>query len=372
MKFTCEQERLNAALTVASRSVAQKNSNECLEGIFLEVGSDLQVTGYNLETAVVVSVSAQIERSGSIVVAARLFADIVRKLPKQEITLDCENLWITISCGASEFKIMGQDPSDYPELPDVAQKQGIVVQQSVLRNMINGIHFALSTNDTRPIHTGSLFEVKNDSLTLVALDGYRMAVRRENIDQVFGGPSFSFVVPGNSLGEVERICNQEEEVTISQSDNHILFRTDNISLICRQIDGEFMAYEGAIPSDNNHNIAVTRREFLSAIDRVSIMINEKAKAPLRCVFGKGMMDLSSKTTVGEAKDICPMDGDGENTEIGFNHRFLQDALRHAPNTAEKVVVAFSKPTQPCLILPETAEDKSFCYMVLPVRMKAGD
>ncbi|MFI3253143.1 MAG: DNA polymerase III subunit beta [Eubacteriales bacterium] len=371
MKFSCDQERLNAALTIVSRSVSQKNSNPALEGIFLEVGDLLQLTGYNMETGVVVTIPGEVEEKGSLVLAAKLFADIIRKLPKETIHISSENYWVQISCGASEFLIMATDPSDYPQLPEVEQNQGIEIQQATLKNMINNTHFAISANETRIIHTGSLFDIRDESLTLVSLDGYRMAVRKENIDQVFGGPEFSFVVPGASLSEIEKICGTEDIITISHSDKHIMFCLENIILITRRIEGEFLDYKNAIPKENTFSIEANRRELVSTIERVSLMISEKAKAPLRCVFFDNKMEISSKTVVGEAKDICPMVGEGKETEMGFNHRFLQDALRHAPSDSERIRMNFSTPNQPCLILPEKEEDDSFCYMVLPVRLKAN-
>ncbi len=372
MKFSCDQERLNAALSIAIRSVSAKNSNPALEGILIQVGSELQLTGYNMETGVVITVPADIQEEGSLVITARLFSDIVRKLPKETIHISTEQYWINISCGASEFRIMGMDASDFPELPDVALNQGLTISQTVLKNMINSTLFAIAGKDGRVIHTGSLFDVANDSLTVVSLDGYRMAVRKEPVAEVMGGDSFSFVVPGVSLSEVEKICTGEEDVVIYNNPKHILFKLADISLISRRLEGDFLDYHGAIPSNSPFVIEVNRRDLISIIDRVSLMISEKAKAPLRCQFSNDVLEMSSKTFIGEAKDICAMKGDGKGTEMGFNHRFLQEALRHAPNHAEKVRLAFSDPNKPCLILPEEIEDDSFCYMVLPVRLKTGN
>lgn len=371
MKFSCDQERLNAALSIAIRSVSAKNSNPALEGVLIEVGTSLQLTGYNLETGVILTVPADIQEQGSLVITARLFSDIVRKLPKETIYISTDKYWVNISCGASEFRIMGMDSSDFPELPDVAEQQGLQISQSMLKTMINNTLFAIAGKEGRVIHTGSLFDVADDSLTVVSLDGYRMAVRKEPVSQVMGGDSFSFVVPGVSLSEVEKICTGEEDVVIYNNPKHILFKLEDISLISRRLEGDFLDYHGAIPADSPYVIEVNRRDLISIIDRVSLMISEKAKAPLRCQFGNNSMEMSSKTFIGEAKDICVMTGDGKGTEMGFNHRFLQEALRHAPSNADKVRLAFSDPNKPCLILPEETEDDSFCYMVLPVRLKAG-
>lgn len=369
MKFSCEKEQLQTALTIAARNVSPKSTIQALEGILIQVKDTLTVTGFNLETGVRATVAASIEEEGTLVLSARLFLEIIRKMPNQEIFISTKDYWVTISCGQSQFQIMGIDPEEYPELPDVSRHQGMVVGQTTLKSMINTTHFAISTNEGRVIHTGSLFEVENERLTLVSVDGYRLALRREGLDEVFGGDSFSFVVPGSALSEVEKICNGEDEVTISVSNQHVLFSLSGMILVTRRLEGEFLAYRTAIPEENPVIVHGGRRDLLSAIDRVSLMISEKTKAPLRCVFGNEQVEMSSKTAIGEAKDLCPLTGNGNDLEIGFNHRYLQEALRAAP--ADKVRMEFSTPVAPCLILPEKMEDDSFCFMVLPVRLKAN-
>lgn len=369
MKFTCEKESLLSALTMASRVVSQKNSILALEGILVRVEKQLTLTGYNLETGIQSTVPSTIEETGSLVLSARLFLEIIRKMPNQEITISSQDNWVTILCGPVKFQIMGIDPEDYPDLPDVTQNQQIAFSQDTLRGMIGTTLFAVSTNESRPIHTGALFEVSGTKLCVVGVDGYRLALRREEVSSVQGGDSFSFVVPRFALAELEKICSGEEEVTISVSDKHILFQMGECILVTRRLEGEFLAYNNAIPSDNKVAVSVGRRELLSAIDRTSLMISEKTKAPLRCFFMDSSVEVSSKTAVGEAKDCCPINGNGGDLEIGFNHRYLQEALRAAP--ADEISMEFSTPVTPCLILPTDKEDDSFCYMVLPVRLKAN-
>lgn len=368
MKFTCEKEKLLTALTMSARTVSIKNNIMALEGILVEATEVLTVTGYNLETGIRSRVEATILERGSLVLSARLFLDIVRKMPNEEITFSTKEYWVTITCGKIQFQIMAIDPEDYPDLPDVSKNQSITLPQPTLRAMISTTLFAVSNNDSRPIHTGSLFEMEEDKLTLVSVDGYRLALRRELVDTVTGSGEFFFVVPGSALSEVEKICSTEEDVIISVSEKHILFQMSDSILVTRRLEGDFLAYRTAIPEDNSMVVRAVRRELLSSIDRVSLMISEKAKAPLRCQFGNDILDVSSKTSLGEANDVCPMDGNGNDLEIGFNHRYLQEALRVAPS--DKIRMEFSTPVAPCLILPEDIEDDSFCYMVLPVRLKA--
>lgn len=369
MKFSCEQERLNAALSAVIRSVSPKNSITALEGVFVEVGKELTLTGYNLETGTIATIPATVVEKGSLVIAARLFADIIRKMPNEEITISSQDYWVTISGGSSQFKVMGTDPSDYPDIPDVTEHFGLVMEQSMLKSMIGGTHFAISSNEGRLVHTGSLLEVEDGRLTIVSVDGYRLALRSEEVENVIGDGAFSFVVPGSALSEVEKICSHDEEISIFISDKHVMFRTDTLSLVTRRLEGEFLNYRTAIPMENQYVVRCPRRELISCIDRVSLMISEKVKAPLRCVFREDVLEMSSKTAIGEANDICSLEGNGDSLEMGFNHRYLQEALRHAP--ADKVRVEFDTAVAPCMILPDDEDDISFRYMVLPVRLK-GD
>lgn len=235
--------------------------------------------------------------------------------------------------------------------------------------MISQTLFAVSDNESRPIHTGSLFEVDKNGLTVVSVDGYRLALRREAVDKIDGAESFSFVVPGSALSEVEKICSGEGPVTISQGARHILFQAGETLLVCRRLEGEFLAYRNAIPRNNPIQVECDARTLLASIDRVSLIISEKLKSPLRCVFGDGMVSITTKTGIGDASDQCTITGDGQNLEIGFNNKYLMDALKAAP--ADKLKLEFSSGVAPCVILPAEGEE-NFIYMVLPVRLKAGN
>ena len=214
----------------------------------------------------------------------------------------------------------------------------------------------------------------------MSVDGYRLALRREAVDKIDGAESFSFVVPGSALSEVEKICSGEGPVTISQGARHILFQAGETLLVCRRLEGEFLAYRNAIPRNNPIQVECDARTLLiqvecdartllASIDRVSLIISEKLKSPLRCVFGDGMVSITTKTGIGDASDQCPITGDGQNLEIGFNNKYLMDALKAAP--ADKLKLEFSSGVAPCVILPAEGEE-NFIYMVLPVRLKAGN
>lgn len=370
MKFSCEKALLQAAISTTSRAVSPKSSIPALEGILLEAGSDLRLTGYNLETGIRTIVPADIREEGTLVLGARLFGEIVRKLPDDIVTFQSENYMVNIKCGMSEFNILGTDPEEFPELPTVEYQNSLILPQSRLKAMISQTLFAVSDNESRPIHTGSLFEVDSEGLTIVSVDGYRLALRHESIDKKEGAETFSFIVPGAALSEVEKICSDvDEPASVTQGARHVMFKVGDTMLVSRRLEGEFLAYRQAIPRNNTIHVEGDTRALLSSIDRVSLIISDKLKSPLRCVFDSNLLKISTKTAIGDAYDECPLSGDGGGLEIGFNNKYLMDALKAAP--ADKVRLELTTGVSPCVILPTEGEE-NFLYMVLPVRLKAGE
>ena len=370
MKFSCEKALLQAAISTTSRAVSPKSSIPALEGILLEAGNDLRLTGYNLETGIRTIVPADIREEGTLVLGARLFGEIVRKLPDDIVTFQSENYMVNIKCGMSEFNILGTDPEEFPELPTVEYQNSLILPQSRLKAMISQTLFAVSDNESRPIHTGSLFEVDSNGLTIVSVDGYRLALRHEAIDKKEGAETFSFVVPGAALSEVEKICSDvDESASVTQGARHVMFKVGDTMLVSRRLEGEFLAYRQAIPRNNTIHVEGETRALLSSIDRVSLIISDKLKSPLRCVFDSNLLKISTKTAIGDAYDECPLSGDGGGLEIGFNNKYLMDALKAAP--ADKVRLELTTGVSPCVILPTEGEE-NFLYMVLPVRLKAGE
>ena len=356
--------------STTSRAVSPKSSIPALEGILLEAGSDLRLTGYNLETGIRTIVPADIREEGTLVLGARLFGEIVRKLPDDIVTFQSENYMVNIKCGMSEFNILGTDPEEFPELPTVEYQNSLILPQSRLKAMISQTLFAVSDNESRPIHTGSLFEVDSEGLTIVSVDGYRLALRHESIDKKEGAETFSFVVPGAALSEVEKICSDvDEPASVTQGARHVMFKVGDTMLVSRRLEGEFLAYRQAIPRNNTIHVEGDTRALLSSIDRVSLIISDKLKSPLRCVFDSNLLKISTKTAIGDAYDECPLSGDGGGLEIGFNNKYLMDALKAAP--ADKVRLELTTGVSPCVILPTEGEE-NFLYMVLPVRLKAGE
>jgi len=370
MKFSCEKALLQSAIATAGRAVAAKSSIPALEGILLEcLENGLRLTGYDLSTGITTAVEAGVREEGSLVLSARLFGEIVRRLPDDTLTVESEGNNVHIVCGPTSFDIVGSDPREFPELPAVDVGNGLVMTQSRMRDMIARVIFAVSDNESRPIHTGALFEVEGDQLTLVAVDGYRLAVRREPVTGTCGSHAFSFVVPAAALNEVVRICaDSDDTVSITQGDRHVSFEIGSTILVARRLEGTFLDWRGTIPKENTVQVVAETRDLQASIDRTSLIISEKLRSPVRCRFEDGSIAMSSRTALGSAFDRCPVKGDGGGLEIGFNNRFLMDAARNAP--ADTVRLELSTPNAPCLILP--MEGDAFLYMILPVRLKAGN
>lgn len=370
IKFSCEKVLLQSAISVASRAVAAKSSIPALEGLLLHVGEALTVSGYNMQTGIRTTVPAEVSGQGDIVLNARLFGDIIRRMPDDVVVFTADDkLTVHVSCGDADFDITGLSAADYPELPVVEDEYALSIQQKVLREMIDQTAFAVSTNEARPVHTGALFEVTDMGLNVVAVDGFRLAFRREPIERIQGG-AFSFVAPGSALNEVKNICGDTEDLaTVILGKRHLLFEIGATELICRRLEGEFLDYRRAIPRNNPITVIAETKDLTRSIDRVSVVISDKLKSPVRCRFAHDKIYLSAKTGNGEAKDVCPVAGDGEDLEIGFNNRYLMEALRYAP--ADTVRIELNTGVTPAIIVPTEGEE-NFLYMVLPVRLKSAD
>ena len=369
MKFTCEKNQLVSAISVASRTVAQKSAISGLEGILIRAGVKVMLTGYNLETGITVGVDADIQETGACVMPARLFFDIVRKLPDDTVSIQVdESFKVSIKGGISSFTITALSADDYPELPDVDSEKGIRVPQNELKAMISGTIFAGSENQARPIHTGVLFEVDNDSITSVAVDGYRLALRRylpeESLER-----TLKFVAPAAALKEVEKILGDTDDpATFYPGSKHILFTIGDATLVCRILEGEFLDWRRVLPQNNPVKLVGNVSRLTDSIERVGLVISEKLKSPVRCKFGDNAAELRTVSTIGEAYDVCPIAGDGKDLEIGFNCKYLLDALRAVPDS--ECTLEMINGLSPIVLNP--TEGNRYSYMVLPVRLKAGE
>lgn len=367
ISFFCEKALLQNAINLTGRAVSPKSSIPALEGLLLQAADNITLSGYNMSTGIRSAFPADVREPGRVVISARLFGDIVRRMPDDMVSVSVnDNLVVRLTCGDADFEISGMDAADFPELPSVEEESSLTIRQDLFRAMIDETVFSVSTNEARPIHTGALFETEGGRLTMVAVDGFRLALRREELVSANG--AMSFVTPGAALNEVKNICAETDETAvITPGKRHILFEIGDTELICRRLDGEFLNYRTAIPRENPIRVSVQRRDLLNSLDRVSVVISEKLKAPVRCRFERDRVFLSARTGSGEARDVCPIAGDGNNLEIGFNNRYLIDALRHAP--ADAMEIQLNTGVSPAVIVPTDGAD-NFLYMVLPVRLRA--
>ena len=369
MRFTCEKSALVQGLNIASRTVAQKSSLSVIEGVLCRAGMGVSLTGYNMETAITYGVEAEVSESGTCILPAKLFGDIIRRLPEGPVTVVVDdNFKVSIRAGYASFTISAESADDYPELPDVSTGRGIRIPQMNLKELISGTIFAVSENQGRPIHTGVRFEVENESISAIAVDGFRLA-RRTFHPETPTQRELSFVVPAAGLKEVEKILtDSDEDAVFTLGPKHILFEIGPATLVCRLLEGDFLDWRKVVPTNCPVKLVAHVSDLASSIERVGLIVSEKYKSPVRCIFGDQVLQLRTNTTIGAAEDRCAIAGDGKDLEIGFNVRYLADALRVIPS--EEVVLELTNGLSPIVLTP--AEEKyDYSYMVLPVRIKNG-
>ena len=369
MRFTCEKSMLVSGLNIAGRTVAQKSSLSVIEGILCRAGVGLSLTGYNMETAITYDIDAEVTDPGDCILPAKLFGDIIRRLPEGPVTVVVDEAYkVSIRAGYASFTISAESAEDYPELPDVNDGRPIHIPQCRLKELISGTIFAVSENQGRPIHTGVKFEVTNDSITTVAVDGFRLA-RRTFHPEESTQRELNFVVPAAGLKEVEKIVtDSDEDASFTLGSKHILFQMGNATLVCRLLEGEFLDWRKVVPTNCPIKLVAHVSDLMSSVERVGLIVSEKYKSPVRCTFSNQELMMRTNTTIGAAEDRCSLAGDGKDLEIGFNVRYLADALRVIPS--EEVTLELTNGLSPIVLTP--VEDKyDFAYMVLPVRIKNG-
>jgi len=369
MRFTCEKSMLVTGLNITGRTVAQKSALSSIEGILCKAEGLLSLTGYNMETAITYQVEAEISDPGQCVLPAKLFGDIVRRLPEGPVTVVVDdNYKVSIRAGYSSFNISAESAEDYPELPDVGTGRSTVIPQAALKELISGTIFAVSAeNQGRPIHTGIKFEINEETVSAIAVDGFRLARRTYHTESPTGRES-SFVVPASALKEVEKILQDgDEEVAFTLGGKHILFSIGPATLICRLLEGDFLDWRKVVPTNCPVKLVANVADLSSAIERVGLIVSEKYKSPVRCIFSDQVLYMKTNTTIGAAEDRCTIAGTGNDLEIGFNVRYLADALRVIPS--EEVVLELTNSLSPIIMTPAQEDKYDYSYMVLPVRIK---
>ena len=369
MRFTCEKSMLVQGLNIAGRTVAQKSSLSVIEGVLCRAGHGISLTGYNMETAITFDIPAEVADPGQCILPAKLFGDIIRRLPEGPVTVVVSDDYkVSIRAGYASFTISAESAEDYPELPDVNSGRPIRIPQNKLKELISGTLFAVSENQGRPIHTGVKFEVTDTSITAIAVDGFRLA-RRTYHPEEGTARELSFVVPAPGLKEVEKIVSDVEDMaSFTLGTKHILFQIGSATLVCRLLEGDFLDWRKVVPTNCPIKLVADVGELSSSVERVGLIVSEKYKSPVRCTFSHNELLMRTQTTIGAAEDKCSLAGDGKELEIGFNVRYLADALKVIPS--DEVTLELTNGLSPIVLTP--VDDKyDFAYMVLPVRIKNG-
>jgi DNA polymerase-3 subunit beta len=367
MKITCSKANLVETLSVVQRAVSAKSNLAALEGVLLKAENEkLTLLGYNMEYGIITSIDAQVKKEGSIVLSAKLFTEIIRKLPFNEVFIDVsDTLNTTIQSGNSNFSLIGISGSEFPHLPDIKDPETAELPLETIKSMIRQTNFAVSDDDSKPIHMGTLFDIKDGEITLVSVDGYRLALRKEKIKK---DTEMNFVVPGKALGEVLKLLPDKEDkkLKISYSLHHIKFEIDNYQIISRLLEGEFLDYKASIPETFNTTLNIDTKTFIDSIERVSLMIMDRLKSSIHCMISKDQVRLLCQTTVGKAADeISDVKIEGNDIEIGFNSKYMIDALKNAET--DEVMIKLDTPISPIKITPKTGD--GFLFLVLPVKLR---
>lgn len=365
MNIVCDKSLLSAAIDGVGKAVTLRSSIPALEGILLKAeGFQLTLTGYDLEMAITTTIEANVREAGEIVLSAKLLGDMVRRLPGGDVSIYTNDTGsATVKGGVAEFDILAMSASDYPDLPNPGADRTLTIKAGMLRDMIEKTIYAVSQDDKKPAHTGELFAIEEDKLTVVALDGYRLAIVERPIQ---AEKHIRIIIPAKTLAEVNKLLGDEDQdVYISANRRFVVFEAGGYVILSRLIEGEFLNYSNVIPQGFKTRVVLESRDFIDTIERASLIITERLKNPLRIMFDQ-KVTVRCQTNLGKVVDEFDAAMEGETVEIGFNNRYLLDALRNA--RCEKVALEMSGPLSPVKILPE-GEDQSFIYLVLPVRFK---
>ncbi len=369
MNFICNTSELSAACNNVQRAVSTKSSIPAVEGILIKAERNkLYLTGYDLELGISTCVEARVESEGSLIINAKVFCDILRLLPGDNITLESDERCVaSISSGEARYLISGMPADEYPELPSVSGGLPIVIAQGILKDMVRQTIFAVATNDAKVVHTGIKFEISQKKIRLISIDGFRLAIRNENIE--YDGEFQTFIVPAKTLSEIIKLTNDDGGfISFGIGKRHIIFEVGDYKIVSRLLEGEFMNYNNAIPNGSTTTVNVNTRDFLDSIERASLIINDRNKSPIRCDFdiANNIITISSVAVLGTAKDRLSAKIVGNSVEIGFNNKYLIDALK--ASDTDEVKIELNGPIAPIMIKP--LEGDSFLFVVLPVKLRA--
>ena len=370
MKIICEKDKILKAINSVTKAVASKTTMPILEGILIQTNdNEVKFTTYDLEIGIEYIMDSNVEEQGATVVNAIMFSEIIRKLPDTEIhiSLNEKNL-LVIECEGSLYKLATMNPDEFPELPQINVENSIEIEQNSLKEMIRKTIFAVSTEENRPIFTGCLFEIKNNKLNVVAVDGFRLAWKSKFLQNHVN--DFTAVIPGRTLNEVNKIIlDSFDMIKIGVAKNQALFEMENCKLVTRLLDGEFLNYASVIPENWETRVRVNKNALQNCFERISLIssssIEKEKKYPVKVAIDIGKLTISCTNQTGDAKEEMYVSTEGQNLEAGFNPKYFLDALRAIDD--EEIFVDFGTSISPCIIRP--VDDGDYIYMILPIRLK---
>ncbi len=366
MIFTCEKQEILEGISIVQKAITGKSTMPILEGIYIktnEMESSLTLIGSDMDVSIQTTVNANIIEQGSIVIDAKIFGEIIRKLPNSTIKIETiENQVIRITCEKSVFDVVYMNTNEFPELPEINEDLKISVNQNILKNMIKGTSFAIAQDETRPILQGILFEVKNKNLNLVALDGYRLAIKSEFLDSDI---EIEVVIPGKTLNEVSKILEDVDDIVdITFTNNHILFNLEKTKIISRLLEGKFINYNSLLPQEHKLSVYVNRQELQNSIERASLMAKDGNTNLIKLDIQQDNLIISSNSQLGKVREEISMKLQGDEIQIAFNSRYLLDVLKNMEE--DEVVLKMTSSISPCVI--EEKNNENAKYLVLPVRL----
>lgn len=367
MKIVCQKSELLKSVNIVMKAVPSKTTMPILECILIDATKgEIKFTTNDMELGIETIVNGSILEKGKIALDAKLFSEIIRKLPENEVTITSdEKLQATIICEKAQFSISGKDGEDYPYLPFVEKDNSICISQFTLKEVIKQTIFSIAQNENNRMMTGELFEINENILKVVSLDGHRISIRKIELKENY--EKKKIVVPGKTLIEISKILSGETEdmVNIYFTKNHILFEFDNTIAVSRLIEGEYFRIEQMLSSDYETKLKINKKELLNCIDRATLLIKEGDKKPIIIGIDDTSMELKINSQIGSMNEQILIDKEGKDILIGFNPRFLMDALRVIDD--ETITIYLVNPKAPCFIKDET---ESYIYLILPVNFNA--
>ncbi len=370
MKIICYKDTLLKAINSVVKAVATKTTMPILEGILIQTNDkEIKLTTYDLEIGIEYIIECDVKEQGSTVINAFMFSEIIRKLPDTEIHINVNNKnLLEIECEGVLYKLATMNPEEFPELPKIEVENSIEIDQTLLKSMIRKTIFAVSAEESRPTFTGCLFEIENNKLNVVAVDGFRLALRTIVLNKPTN--DFKAIIPGKTLTEVNKILlDSFETIKIGISKNQALFELDNCKIVTRILDGEFLNYKSVIPSNWETRIKVSKSNIQDSFERISLIsassIEKEKKYPVKVQIDIGKVIISCTNQTGDAKEEIFISTEGKNLEAGFNPKYFLDCLKSIED--EEIYVEFGSSISPCLI--KSIENNDYTYMILPIRLK---